>query len=195
MRRRGSRRAWGRRRRRGWRWLDRRGLPTIIGSSLLRSRDALRSGLAWRWRYRRPAAAAIRARRHPLDLLAQRPFCLFGGDLDALDQRSVLGLAPVRLHVAVAIGVENPKLHRVDADQMRELVHLAFERKVHRRNAKTAHRGCRRAVGEYAIDVAIDVRDRIGAGQMRRAFDDGVAGQPRIGATVEIGADLARDDA
>ena len=79
--------------------------------------------------------------------------------------------------------------------EMRELVHLAFERKVHRRDAEAAHRGRRRAVGEHAIDVAVDVGDRIGAGQVGRAFDDGVAGQPRIGAAVEIGADLARDDA
>src|SRR5947208_1819248 len=54
--------------------------------------------------------------------------------------------------------------------------------------------GCRRPVGEHAIDVAMDVRDRIGTGQVGRAFDDGVAGKPRIGAAVEIGADLARDD-
>ena len=41
----------------------------------------------------------------------------------------------------------------------------------------------------------MDVGDRIRARQVRRAFDDGVAGQPGIGAAVEIGADLAGDDA
>src|SRR6185436_1230419 len=104
-------------------------------------------------------------------------------------------LAPVRLHVAVAIGVEDPELHRVDADEVGELVHLAFERKVHRGDAEAAHGGRRRTVGEYAIDIAVDVGDRIGAGQVGGAFDDGVTGQPGIGAAVEIGADLARDDA
>src|SRR4029078_10610922 len=148
-----------------------------------------------RRRYRAAAATAIPARRHPLELLADRPFGLFRSDLYAFDQGGVLGLAPVCLHVAVAIGVEDAELHRVDADEMRELVHLAFDRKVHGRDAEAAHRGGRRAVGEYAIDVAVDVGDRVGARQMCGAFDGSIAREPGIGAAVEIGADLARDDA
>ena len=101
----------------------------------------------------------------------------------------------MRLHVAVAIGVEDAELHRVHADEMSELVHLAFDREIHRGDAEATHRGRRRAVGEDAIDVAVDIRDRIGPGQMRRTFDHGVARQPGIGAAVEIGAHLARDDA
>ncbi len=101
----------------------------------------------------------------------------------------------MRLHVAVAIGVENAKLHRVHADEMGELVHLAFDRKIHRGDAEAAHRGRRCPVGEHAIDVAIDVGDRVWPGQMGRAFHRGVTRQPRIGAAIEIGADLARDDA
>ena len=151
--------------------------------------------VARRRRHRGAAAAAVLARRHALELLADRPFGLFRGDLDAFDQRGVLGLAPVRLHVAVAIGVEDAELHRVHADEMRELVHLAFDRKVHRGDAEAAHGGRRRAVGEHAIDIAIDVGDRVGARQMRRAFDGGIAREPGIGAAVEISADLARDDA
>ena len=123
------------------------------------------------------------------------PFRLFGGDLHAFDQRGVLGFAPMRLHVAVAIGIEDAELHRVHADEMGKLVHLAFDREIHRGDPEAAHRGRRRAVGEDAIDVAVDVRDGIGPGQMRRAFDHGVARQPGVGAAVEIGAHLARDDA
>ena len=167
----------------------------IVGRALLRG-GARRRGRIGRGRGNRGAgAAAVLARRHPLEFLAQRPFRFFGGDLHAFDQRGVLGFAPMRLHVAVAIGVEDAELHRVHADEMGELVHLAFDREIHRGDAEAAHRGRRRAVGEDAIDVAVDVRDRIGPGQMRRAFDHGVARQPRIGAAVEIGAHLARDDA
>ena len=101
----------------------------------------------------------------------------------------------MRLHVAVAIGIEDAELHRVHADEMRELVHLAFEREVNAGDAEAAHRSGRRAVGEDAVDVTVDVRDRIGTRQMRGAFDDGIARQPRIGAGIEIAADLARDDA
>jgi hypothetical protein len=46
-------------RRCGRRWLDRHRRRTIVGGSLLRSRGALRSRLARRRRYRRPAAAAF----------------------------------------------------------------------------------------------------------------------------------------
>ena len=84
----------------------------------------------WCRRDRSSGATAILARRHALELLAHRPFGLFRGDLDAFDQGGVLGLAPVRLHIAVAVGIEDTKLHRVHADQMRELVHLAFDRKI-----------------------------------------------------------------
>jgi hypothetical protein len=131
--------------------------------------------IARRRRHHAAAASAVRARRHALELLADRPLGLFRGDLDAFDQGGVLGLAPVRLHVAVAIGVEDAELDRVHADEMRELVHLALDRKIHRRDTEAAHGGCRRAVGEHAIDVAVNVGDRVGAGQMRRAFDGGVA--------------------
>ena len=101
----------------------------------------------------------------------------------------------MRLHVIVAIGIENAELHRIHADEVRELVHLALDRKIHRGDAEATHRGRRRAIGEHAIDVAIDIGDRVRAGQMRGAFDGSVAGEPRIGAAVEIGADLSRNDA
>src|SRR5215475_5131138 len=78
---------------------------------------------------------------------------------------------------------------------MRELVHLAFDRKVHRGDAETAHGGRRRAIGEYAIDVAIDVRNRVRARQMRGTFDRGITGKSGVGAAVEIGAHLASHDA
>ena len=54
--------------------------------------------------------------------------------------------------------------------------------------------GRRSAVGEHAVDVAMDVGDRIGAGQVSHAFDHGVAGKPRIGAAVEIAGEPAGDD-
>src|SRR5262249_18605451 len=127
--------------------------------------------------------------------LAERPFGLFSRNLYAFDQSGVLRLAPVRLHVTIAIGIEDAKFHRVHADEMRELVHLALDRKVHRGHAEAAHRGRRCAIGEDAIDVAIDIRDGVGPRQMRGTFDGGVAGETRISAAVEIGADLARHDA
>ena len=100
----------------------------------------------------------------------------------------------MRLHVAVAIGIEDAKLHRVHADEMRQLVHLALDRKVHGGNAETAHGRRRCPVGEHAIDVAINVWDGVGARKVRRAFDGRITREPGIGAAVEVSADLARHD-
>jgi hypothetical protein len=75
------------------------------------------------WSRARPGIAGA-ARRRPyartaLDSHAIGHLAFFGGDLHAFDQRRVLGFAPVRLHVAVAIGVEDAELHRVHTDEMR----------------------------------------------------------------------------
>ena len=183
---------------RGWRCRGRR-LARGRGCAII-CRALLGRGNRWRVfarrrRHRGAAAAAIPARGHAPKLLADRPFGLFRGDLDAFDQRGVFCLAPMRLHVAVAIGVEDAELHRVHADEVGELVHLALDRKIHRGDAEAAHRGRRGAVGEHAIDVAIDVRDGVGPRQMCRTFYGGITREPGIGAAIEISADLARDDA
>ena len=54
---------------------------------------------------------------------------LFRRNLRTLDQRAVLGLSPVRLHVAVAVGVEDAEFERINGDGDGELVHLAFSAK------------------------------------------------------------------
>src|SRR3954447_20931276 len=189
---------WLRRGRRGrWgvaRWFAQRGRwEAIIARALLRWGGRPRRGVA-----RRPwdggaAAASVLAGGGALELIADRPFGLLGGDLDALDQRCVLGLAPVRLHVAVAIGIEDAELHWIHADEVRELVHLALDRKIHGGDAEAAHRRCWRTVGKDAVDIAIDVRDGVGSRQMGRAFDRCITGESRICAAVEICADLSRD--
>ena len=189
-----------------WRWRRRRGRRLARWFAGDGGREPVIAGALLDWRGRPAArirrcrrdhgaaAAAVLARRRSLELLSDRPFRLLGGDLDAFDQRGVLGFASMRLHVAVAIGIEDPELHRVHADEVRQLVHLALDRKIHRGDAETAHRRRGRPVGEDAIDVAIDIGDSVGPGQMRGAFHGGVAGKPRIGAAVEIGADFSRDD-
>jgi hypothetical protein len=136
----------------------------------------------------------VLARGGALEFLADIPLGLFCGDLDALDQRGVLGDAPMRLHVAVAVGVENAKLHRIHADEMGELVHLALQREIHRGDAKAPHRRRRHPVGIGAEYVGMDIGNGVRPGQMRDAFDHRVAGKPGIGAAVEIAADLARQD-
>ena len=118
----------------------------------------------------------------------------FGGDLRAFDQRAVLRLAPVRFHVAIAIGIEDAEFERVHADRGGDFVHLAFQREVERGDAKAAHSGCRCPIGEDTIHVSGDVRDRVRPRDVRGAFDHRVARKPRIGAAVEIRRDLAGDD-
>ena len=168
----------------------------IVARALRRGpRGRLQAAVEFRLRDRGARPAAAGARRHALVLVADRPLRLLGRDLHALDQRGVLRLAPVRLHVAVAVGVEDAEFHRVHADEMRELVHLAFDREIDRRDAEAAHRGRGHAVGVDAIDVGMHVRDRVRPRDVRRAFDHRVARQPRIGAAVEIAAHLARRDA
>ena len=101
----------------------------------------------------------------------------------------------MRLHVAVAIGVEDAEFERVHADGVGELVHLAFQREVERGDAEAAHRRRRRPVGEDAINVGVDVRDGVRPRNMSRAFHHRVARQPGIRAAVEIGPHLPRHDA
>ena len=100
----------------------------------------------------------------------------------------------MRLHVAVAVGVEDAEFERVHPHRDRKLVHLAFEREVERCDAEAAHGGRRRAVGEDAVDVRVDVRNGVRSGNMGHAFDHRVAGKPRIGARVEISPHLAGHD-
>ena len=64
------------------------------------------------------------------EFVADRPARLLGRHLHALDQRGVVRLAPMRLHVAVAVGVEDAELHRVHADLVGQLVHLHLEREI-----------------------------------------------------------------
>ena len=49
------------------------------------------------------------------------------------------GLLAMRLHVAVAIGVDEAELERVHADQPRQLVHLHLQREVGDGDAEAAH--------------------------------------------------------
>src|SRR5882724_13180992 len=72
-------RRWGRCRAR--RFLNRSRGGAIVTGPLLRGGGARRRRLAWRRGDCGPAAAAILARRHPLELLAERPFGFLGGDL------------------------------------------------------------------------------------------------------------------
>ena len=66
--------------------------------------------------------------------------------LHAFDQRGAFGRLAVRLHVAVAIGVDEAEFERVHADQPRQLVHLHLEREIADRDAEAAH-GARTACG------------------------------------------------
>ena len=127
--------------------------------------------------------------------VCESPAGLAGRDLAALDQGAVLGQPAMGLHVPVAVGVTDAQFDRVHADLVRDLVHVVLDREVDAGDAEPAHRSCRRAVGEDAIDVGIDVRDRVGAGQMADALDDRVARQPRVGAGVEVADEAARGDA
>ncbi len=105
----------------------------IVARSLLRRRErpCARPRVARRRGDRRPRAAAFLQRRRALGLIAQLPLRLLGGDLDAFNQSGVVRLAPMRLHVAVAIGVEDTELHRVEPREIGELIHLAFQREIH----------------------------------------------------------------
>ena len=106
-----------------------------------------------------------------------------------------MGLAPVRLHVPVAVGVEDAELHGVHADLVRQLVHLHLEREVDAGDAEAAHGGGRGTVGEDAEHVGVHVRDGVGPGDVGCALDGAVAGEAGVGPSVEVAADLARDDA
>src|SRR5690625_867543 len=143
----------------------------------------------------RPWATAVTQRGGLTRGLAQGPAGLFRGHLATFDQRRVLGQAPVRLHVAVAIGIEDPQLDRVDAHLVRDLVYVAFDGKVDAGDPEAAHRRGRCAVGEDAVDVGIDVGDRVGPGQVPYSLDDGVARKPGVGAAVEVADELPGDDA
>src|SRR4030088_2160670 len=103
-----------RRRRRRVRRLGRGGglRRAVIGRTLLCDWARRRERVCRGHGTRSASATAVLARGHPLELLTQRPFGFFGGDLYAFDQRGVLRLAPMRLHVAVPIGVENAELPR-----------------------------------------------------------------------------------
>ena len=63
-----------------------------------------------------PFTATVTSARHLCKLRPDRPQRLLRRYLAALDQGAVLGLAPMRLHVTVAIGVEDAQLDRVHAD-------------------------------------------------------------------------------
>ena len=134
------------------------------------------------------------SRRHFAEFVAQRPIGFLGGNLRAFDQRAILRFAPVRFHVAVAIGIEDPVFERIHSDGSGALVHLAFKREVQRRDAEPAHSRGRRPVGENTEDVAVDIRDRVGPGNMGRAFDHRVARKPGVGSAVEIGSHFPGDD-
>src|SRR3954469_18360340 len=101
--------------------------PGVMARALRRWGGRPRRGGGRRPRDGGAAAATVLAGGGALELVADRPFGFLRGDLDALDQRRVLGLAPMRLHVTVAIGIEDAELHRIHADEVRELVHLALD--------------------------------------------------------------------
>ena len=133
------------------------------------------------------------------DIAAKRgASCLAGlprRRLDHLDQRRALDLLAVRLHVAVAIGVDEAELHRVHAEMARDLVHLQFQREIADRHAEAAHGGRRRAVGVDAVGVDMDVGDRIGPRHVGGRLGGAVGRVAAIGAGIDIERDLARDDA
>jgi hypothetical protein len=142
----------------------------------------------------RAFAAAAPGRSGRQHLGRQLHSGLFGNHLAAFDQRAVLRQPPMRLHVAVAIGVEDAKLDRVHADRLGDLVHMGLDGEIHTGDAEAAHCGGRRAVRVDAIDVGRDVGDRVGARQVADALDHRVGRQPRIGAAIEIAGELARHD-
>ena len=133
------------------------------------------------------------------DIAAKRGAKLLAGlprrRLDHLDQRRALDLLAVRLHVAVAIGVDQPQLHRVHAEMARDLVHLQFQREIADRHAEAAHRRRGRAVGVDAVGVDMDVGDRIRPRHVRGRLGGAVGRVAAIGAGIDIERDLARDDA
>jgi hypothetical protein len=142
----------------------------------------------------RPRAAAVPERGRRLRLGRDPDPRLLGHHLAALDQRRVLGEPPVRLHVPVAVGVEDAEVDRVHPHRLGHLVHVRLDGEVDPGDAEAAHGGGGRAVGVDAVDVGVDVRDRVGAGQVPHALDDRVGRQPRVGAAVEVAGELAGDD-
>jgi len=63
---------------------------------------------------------------------------------------------------AVAIGVEDAELHWVHTDEMRQLIHLAFDREIHRGDAEKMN-----DVGAAERDVGALDKLGLGAGQDR----------------------------
>ena len=211
----GLRRRWGRRwwrrchlgarrrsRRRGsralrcsgrWRWLPDGGLPAPCASRAALADAAVLVG--HRRRNDGALAAAVGHRRQALEFFADLPSRLLRRHLAAFDQGAVLGGAAMRLHVAVAIGVDEAQFDGIDAQFMRHHIHVAFDGEIHPRHPEPAHGGRRGAIGEHAKDVGRDVGDGVGAREMPHALDDGVARQPGVGAGVEIAGELARHDA
>ena len=106
--------------------------------------------------------------------------------LDHLDQRRALGDLAVRLHVSVAVGVDQPQLQRVHVQLARDPVHLRLQREVADRHAEAAHGARRRAVRVHALGVHVDVRDRVRPGHVRGGLGRGVWAVARVGAGVGV---------
>ena len=116
------------------------------------------------------------------------------GRLHRLDQRRAVGDRAVGLLVAVAIGVHDAEGDRIHADEARQLVHLNLERKIGDGHAEAAHRRGRRAVGVDAVGVDPDIGDGVGAGHVGGGLGGAVRAVARIGAGIDIDADVAGDD-
>ena len=74
-----------------------------------------------------------------LHALGERPAGEIGRGLHCIRRAPRPRRLAMRLHVAVAIGVEDAEFHRVHADEPRELVHLHFQREIADRHAEAAH--------------------------------------------------------
>jgi hypothetical protein len=98
------------------------------------------------------------------------------------------------LHVAVAISIDETELQRVHSNKPGKLVHLHFDGEVRDGDTEAAHgaRWCPVRVDAIAIDL--DVRNGVGPREMGCRFLRTIGRMPRIGARIDVAADLAGDD-
>ena len=117
-----------------------------------------------------------------------------GRALHDLDERGALRDLAVRLHVAVAVGVAEAQLERVELQRPRDPVHLALQGVVGDRHAEAAHRARRRAVGVDAVASTYTFGDRVRPRHVRGRLRRPVGRVARVGAGVDVERDLAGDD-
>src|SRR5260221_3107294 len=111
--------------------------------------------------------------------------------LNHFHQRCSFDSFSMRLHITIAISVEQPETERIDSEFVRDDIHLRLDREIPQGDTKSAHRAGRLPVGVHAVSVYPNIWNCVRAWHMSCRLGGPIRTVSGVSSSVNVKRDLS----